>query len=123
MAAISDAEWVFLDLLWKHKELTITQMEQMLKEDRGWSKHAIISFLKKMESKGLVQYRMAGKAKAFYTPLKQEEVRKKESIGFLEKVFQGKLGLMVSSLVEETCLEEEEIDELMSILEQKREEQ
>ncbi|MCM1158399.1 MAG: BlaI/MecI/CopY family transcriptional regulator [Bacteroidales bacterium] len=122
MANISDAEWVFMDLLWEHEELTITQMEQLLKEGKGWSKHAIISFLKKMEAKGLVQYRMVGKAKSFFTTLEQDEVRKRESIGFLDKVFRGKLGLMVSSLVEEDCLEKEEIDELMAILEQKREE-
>ncbi|MGN0153403.1 MAG: BlaI/MecI/CopY family transcriptional regulator [Lachnospiraceae bacterium] len=120
MAHISDAEWIFLDLLWTHGELTIAQMEKLLKEEKGWSKHAIISFLKKMEAKNLVAYRIEGKAKVFYTTLEKEETRKEESVGFLDKVFHGKLGLMVSSLVEEDCLEDSEIEELMEILEKKR---
>lgn len=122
MAHISDAEWVFMELLWEHGELSITQMEKLLKEKQGWSKHAIISFLKKMESKGLVQYRVDGKAKIFYTTLEREQTKREESVGFLDKVFHGKLGLMVSSLVNDDCLDDEEITELMNILEQKRKE-
>ncbi len=120
MADISDAEWVFLELLWQYGELTITQMEKLLKDKQGWSKHAIISFLKKMDSKGLVMYRVDGKAKVYYKELKREDVKRKETEGFLNKVFHGRVGLMLSALVDEDCLEDEEIDELMKILEQKR---
>ena len=120
MAHISDAEWVFLELLWQYGELTITQVEKLLRDKQGWSKHAIISFLKKMDSKGLVMYRVDGKAKVFYTELKPENVKRKETEGFLNKVFHGRVGLMLSALVDEDCLEDEEIDELMKILEQKR---
>lgn len=122
MSHISDAEWVFLELLWEHGELTITQMERLLKDRQGWSKHAIISFLKKMESKGLVMYWVDGKAKVFYTEQKPEDVKRKETEGFLNKVFHGRVGLMLSALVDEDCLENEEIDELMQILEEKRKE-
>ena len=120
MAHISDAEWIFMELLWEHGELTITQMEKLLKEEKDWSKHAIISFLKKMLAKGLVEYRMEGKAKVFYTKLEKAETKRKETESFLAKVFHGNPGLLVSSLVEESRLEEDEIDELMEILERKR---
>lgn len=122
MAHISDAEWIFMELLWEHGELTISQMEKLLKEEKDWSKHAIISFLKKMLAKGLVEYRMEGKAKVFYTKLEKAETKRKETENFLAKVFHGNPGLLVSSLVEEDRLEEEEIDELMEILERKRRE-
>ncbi len=120
MAHITDAEWVFLDLLWTKGELTITQMEKVLKDEKGWSKHAIISFLKKMETKELVQYRIDGKAKVYFTTLEKDEIKRQESVSFLDKVFHGKMGLMVSSLVQEDCLDDEEIDELLKILEDKR---
>lgn len=120
MAHISDAEWIFLELLWENGELTIAQMEKLLKDKQGWSKHAIISFLKRMESKGLVNYRVDGKAKVFSTELKPEDVKRKEAAGFLDKVFHGRIGLMLSAMVDESSLEDEEIDELVKILEQKR---
>lgn len=120
MAHISDAEWVFMELLWEYGELTIAQMEKLLKDERNWSKHAIISFLKKMEAKGLICFRMDGKTKVFHTELDKGQVKREASVGFLDKVFHGRLGLMVSSLVEDDCLEEEEIEELMQLLEKKR---
>lgn len=120
MANISDAEWIFLELLWEEGQLTIAQMEKLLKEKKGWSKHAIISFLKKMESKGLVKYHTVGKAKVYYTELSRDAVKREESVSFLDKVFHGKMGLMVSSLVEDDCLDDQEIEELMDILKRKR---
>lgn len=120
MAHISDAEWVFLNLLWTYGKLTIAQMEKLLKDSKHWSKHAIISFLKKMESKGLVSYQVEGRAKVFYTTLEREETRRKETVGFMDKVFHGKPGLMISSLVEEEELQPEEIDKLIELLEEKR---
>ncbi len=120
MANISDAEWVFLELLWEHRELTIAQMEKLLKEKHGWSKHAIISFLKKMEGKDLVEYRIEGKARVYSAKPKMGDVKRKETQGFLDKVFHGRIGLLLSALVDEKSLEDEEIDELVRILEEKK---
>ncbi|MGN0495712.1 MAG: BlaI/MecI/CopY family transcriptional regulator [Lachnospiraceae bacterium] len=120
MARISDAEWILLDLLWKHGELTITQMVKLLEETKGWSKHAIISFLNKMETKHLVCCHQETRAKVYSAAVEREETVVNESVSFIDKVFHGKLGLMVSNLVENDKLNENEIDELMSILEEKK---
>lgn len=120
MARISDAEWVLLDLLWKHGELTITQMVKLLENTKGWSKHAIISFLNKMESKQLVYCHHGDRAKVYSAAVEREETAVSESVSFIDKVFHGKLGLMVSNLVENDKLNDDEIDELMSILEEKK---
>ncbi|MGN0437234.1 MAG: BlaI/MecI/CopY family transcriptional regulator [Lachnospiraceae bacterium] len=120
MARISDAEWVLLDLLWKHGELTITQMVKLLENTKGWSKHAIISFLNKMESKQLVYCHQGDRAKVYSAAVEREETAVSESVSFIDKVFHGKLGLMVSNLVENDKLNDDEIDELMSILEEKK---
>lgn len=120
MARISDAEWVLLDLLWKYGELTITQMVNLLAETKGWSKHAIISFLNKMESKNLVCCHQEGRAKHYSAAIEREETVISESVSFIDKVFHGKLGLMVSNLVENDKLKDEEIDELLRILEERK---
>lgn len=120
MARISDAEWILLDLLWRYGELTITQMVRLLEETKGWSKHAIISFLNKMESKQLVNCRQGSRAKVYSAAVEREETVVSESVSFIDKVFHGNLGLMVSNLVENDKLNEQDIDELLSILEEKK---
>lgn len=120
MARISDAEWILLDLLWTHGQLTITQMVKLLQETKGWTKHAIISFLNKMETKHLVHCQQEGRAKVYTAAIDRKETSVSESISFIDKVFHGKTGLMVSNLVEDNKLSDDEIDELMNILEQKK---
>lgn len=120
MSKISDAEWVLLDLLWTHGTLTITQMVELLSSTKGWSKHAIISFLNKMEKKGLVSYDTDGRAKLYTATIDRSETIVSESVSFLDKVFHGNMGVMVSNLVDNKKLSNEEIDELMDILSQKK---
>lgn len=120
MARISDAEWILLELLWEHGELTITQIVRLLADSKGWSKHAVISFLNKMETKHLAACRTEGRAKVYRAAIDKKETELTESVSFIDKVFHGRTGLMVSNLVESDRLTENEIDELMDILTKKK---
>lgn len=121
MANISDAEWVLLDLLWTKGPLTITQIVKLLEASKHWSKHAVISFLNKMEVKGLVNSHTEGRAKVYSPLIDKTDTVVKESVSFIDKVFHGSMGVMVSNLVEQDKISDEEIDELMDILSRKKE--
>ncbi len=121
MANISDAEWILLDLLWTKGPLTIMQMVKSLEESKHWSKHAVISFLNKMETKGLVTSHTEGRAKVYVPLIDQTDTVVRESVSFIDKVFHGRMGVMVSNLVEQDKISDEEIDELMDILSRKKE--
>lgn len=114
---ITEAEQKILNLLWEESSLSTMQIIEKLEDETGWSKHAVISFLKRMETKGLVAYEERGRAK-YYTPLvKKEDVASKERKSFLQNFYHGKLGLMVSAMVEENSLSPNDIDDLREILE------
>lgn len=114
---ITEAEQKILNLLWEENSLSTMQITEKLEDETGWSKHAVISFLKRMETKGLVTYEEKSRAK-YYTPLvKKEDVASKERKSFLQNFYHGKLGLMVSAMVEENSLSPNDIDDLREILE------
>ena len=115
---ISNSEWEILEKLWDNGEMTIAQLEAAFKDTTGWSRHAIISFHKKMEAKNLVAYEEIGRAKHYRAVPEKETTVKAESEAFLNRVFDGKIGLMVSSLVDDH-LSDEEADELIRLLEKK----
>lgn len=121
MANISDAEWILLDLLWTKGPLTIMQIVKLLEESKHWSKHAVISFLNKMETKGLVASHTEGRAKVYAPLIDRTDTVVRESVSFIDKVFHGRMGVMVSNLVEQDKISDEEIDELMDILSRKKE--
>ncbi|MCD7863245.1 MAG: BlaI/MecI/CopY family transcriptional regulator [Lachnospiraceae bacterium] len=116
MNHITDSEQKILKLLWEEGTLSTMQIVERLEEETGWSKHAVISFLKRMEAKGFVTYETQGRAK-YYTPVpSQELVARQERDSVLRKFYHGKLGLMVSSMAEENSLTQEDIQDLRKLL-------
>ena len=114
---ITEAEQKILNLLWEEGCLSTMQIAERLGSETGWSKHAVISFLKRMETKGLVSHEERGRAK-YYMPLVQREmVASEERNSFLKKFYHGRLGLMVSAMAEENSLTQNDIQDLRALLE------
>lgn len=116
MVSLSDGEWKIMQLLWQAEPRTITQLTAQLKEDTGWGKHTVITMLGRMESKGAVRYEDGGRAKQFYPVVMREEVSVGETKGFLNKVYNGSLSMMVNAMVTQKALTQDEIAELYNIL-------
>lgn len=119
---LSDAEWKIMRLLW-HKPHTITQLVSALREDTGWSKSTVITMLGRMEQKGAVSYREGARARLYHALCSREEAAAEETASFLERVYQGSVGLLVSTLVDRHALSQEEVEELYAILKKAEEEQ
>ena len=119
---LSDGEWKLMNRLWEKGRLTITQLTAALKEETGWGKHTVISMLSRLEAKGAVGHDETTQAKRYFPLLEKEEAAQEETGRFLERVYGGRLGLMMSAMVDSRALTEEDIDELTAILESTKEE-
>lgn len=120
---LSDGEWKIMQLLWQESPQTLTQITKALESDTGWTKHTVISYLKRMEEKGAVRYQTEGRAKQFYPSIEERDAELQETRQFLDKVFQGKLGLLLHTMVQQQSLSDEEVRELQEILDQAKERQ
>ena len=58
---ITKSEQKLLHLLWREGPMSVMQITGQLEQETGWSKQAVISFLKRMEAKGLVTYEQKGR--------------------------------------------------------------
>lgn len=121
MTKISDAEWKIMNVLWDEQPRTMTQITKELAEDTGWTKHTVMTYLKRLEKKELVHYEEGAKAKLYYANVERQTAVVEEKKNFLDKVFRGNVGLMMSSLLEQDDIPPEEIDVLIELLEKKRE--
>ncbi len=96
--------------------MSVMQITGQLEQETGWSKQAVISFLKRMEAKGLVTYEQKGRTR-YYLPIHSEEaVAKRERSTFLQNFYHGRLGLMISAMVQENALSQEDIQEIRKVL-------
>lgn len=115
---LSDAEWKIMNLLWGQAPRTMMQITNTLKAETGWTKHTVMSFLKRMEEKGALHYEEGEKAKLYYPDLEREEAVLQETEDFLDRVFQGRMWMMLNTMVQQRALSREEVAELHKILEQ-----
>ena len=117
---LSNGEWTLMKALWTAAPLTITQLVAAMKDTTGWDKHTIIPMLNRMEKKGAVRHESNGRAKLFFPVLAREDAVKQETSYFLEKVFDGHVGVMLNAMVDNHRLTSEELEELTALLKKAR---
>ena len=113
---LTHSEWYVMDCLWQHSPSTVMEMVSALSEKVGWAKSTTITTLRRMENKGLVTVEVRGRTKYYAPALEREQAVRRETRSFLDRVYQGSVGLMVSSMAQEKTLSQEEIDALYAIL-------
>lgn len=116
MVQLSNYEWKIMNLIWEEEPRTITQLTKALTDETGWSKHTVITYLKRLEAKGAVRYEEGERAKLFFADISRKEAQLQEIDSFLNKAFSGSLGLMVKTMIKDEKLSEEEIEELEDML-------
>ncbi len=113
---LTGGEWNVLSCLWEESPQTLMQLVAKLSARVGWAKSTTITTLRRMEGKGLVRCEVTAKGRS-YTPLVAREMATQaETRSFLDRVYHGSVGLMLSAMAERQELSEAEIDELRAIL-------
>ena len=116
MVRISDSEWKIMSLLWDDEPRTMTQITKALFEETGWSKHTVITLLKRLEAKGFLHHEDGGRAKLFYSDVSRNEAVMEEKKNFLNKVFKGQAGLLVANMIEQGDFSSADIEMLKDLL-------
>ena len=113
---LADSEWKLADCLWKNGSMTITELTRELGPVNGWSKNTIITMLKRMVDKGAIAFDQGERAKIFRMTFDRTEAELEETNSFLDKVYKGNVGLMISNLIGSSQLSAEELEELRRII-------
>ena len=113
---LTNSEWYVLDCLWERPSMTVMELVSALGDRPGWAKSTTITTLRRMEDKGLVLCAVEGRTKHYTPAVRRDNAVRGETRSFLDKVYRGSVGLMMSALAEDQALSKAEIDELYEIL-------
>lgn len=116
MVKLADAEWNIMELLWNKGPLTTAEIIRLLEESVGWNRSTTMTLLRRMNEKGSIHFQMENKTKKYFPNFNKNEVELEETRSFLNRYFNGKIGVMVSNLISQEALSKEEIEELYNIL-------
>ena len=115
-AALTEAEWKIIRVLWEKSPLTMMEVTRALEAETGWTKHTVSTLLKRMQQKGTVRVGEEGGLKTYSPGVKKAKVAGEQTKTLLSRLFSGRASLLVSSLVEQGNITEEEIEEMLDIL-------
>lgn len=112
---ITDSEWKIMEILWENESLTQPEIMNLLCEN--WAKNTVHTFLTRLCRKEMVEVDKATQPHRYRALISREECVNQEQESFLDKIFGGSAGMLVSSFVKSGKLSKQEREELLQILE------
>lgn len=113
---LTASEWNILNCLWEESPRTVMQLSSELEKTVGWARSTTITILHRMEAKGLVRCEQAGRGKAYVPLVERDQAAIAETKSFLDRVYQGSVGMMMSAMSRQEGLSLEQIAQLRAIL-------
>lgn len=113
---ITDAEWKVMEFIWAHPYSTMGEIRESLEKTTGWNSSTIKTLVLRLVKKDVLQAEGSARNNKYSARVKEDECRRKETLNFLDRIYNGSVKMMVSNLVRDSKLSGEEIDELMSII-------
>ncbi len=111
---LSENDIEIMNIIWENNSATAAYIAEQLCDKKGWKKPTVYTLIDRLIKKGAIE-----KSEPDYTcrPLiSLEDVRKSETGGLLEKLYQGSAKLLVSGFIKEKRLSAEELEELRRLI-------
>ena len=115
---VSDREWTVLDALWSCKEAELGTLVEALQPQTGWNRNTVLTYLTRMEAKGLVVIEKDRNPHTYRAALDREACRATERRSFLNRVYGGSRGDLIAAFLREEPISREEVRELKQLLDE-----
>ena len=118
MLKLSEREWLVLGALWEAGGCSLGELTQALHEETGWNRNTVLTYLTRMEAKGLVAIEKAGYPRRYRAALSREDCRAQARDSFLRQVYRGSTGDLVAAFLKEKPISPEERAALRRLLDE-----
>lgn len=106
-------------IFWEHGNLLVKEVLEYCPEPKPHV-NTVSTVIRVLEKKGYIGHEKEGGSFRYHTLLEKDLYRKSTLLNMLKNYFNNSLKSMVSALVEEKELSEEEIKECIDIIEKKK---
>jgi predicted transcriptional regulator len=112
--SFTDRELDVMAVLWERGSATVTEVRERLQDDLAYT--TVLTVLRTLEEKGHVAHRGDGKAHRYF-PLVERRVAGRSALArLIETVFNGSPELLLTQLVTERELSEEQLKRLRRLM-------
>lgn len=113
---LSDREWTVLNALWETGGAELGVLVNELYDNTGWSRNTVLTYLTRMEAKGLVRIDKDTYPHIYHAILDRESCQQHERQSFLHRVYSGSAGDLIAAFLKEEPISPKERERLRKIL-------
>lgn len=111
---VYDAEYKFMDIVWRHSPVKSSTLVELAREQLGWKKSTTYTVIRRLCDRGILENKDA----MVYALVEREQVLRSESEEHINKFYDGSLKLFFSTFLKKEKLTADEIYELKKIIEE-----
>lgn len=116
MSKLSEREWIVLRALWHTGGTELGALVDALRPATNWNRNTVLTYLTRMEAKGLVRIDKDVSPHLYYAALNQETCQSVERKSFLHRVYQGCTGDLITAFLKENTISKDERNKLRQLL-------
>lgn len=113
---LSEREWTVLNALWETGGAELGTLVNVLFSQTEWNRNTVLTYLTRMENKGLVRIDKETSPHIYYAVLDRESCQQKERQSFLNRVYSGSAGELIAAFLKEEPISQAERERLRKIL-------
>ncbi len=117
---LGDLQLRIMKILWLRAEAAVAEVHHALSGDGDWAYTTIATMLRKMEARGLVRHRLHERKFLYRPAVQAEEVTRKISAHFIERLFEGSLADMMAHLLTTRQISRQELARLEALIAERK---
>lgn len=113
---ISESELVLMNIIWKNEGEALYSiiMEELEKDNNEWKNNTVLTLLSRLVEKEFLKVKKIGRRNEYIATISEAEYQGMQTQSFLDKVYGGNVKNLVSTLLRQDILSEEELKEIES---------
>jgi BlaI family transcriptional regulator, penicillinase repressor len=115
--SLSNREAEIMAVLWEQGASTVTEVKDQLSDPLAYT--TVLTILRNLESKDYVGHEPDGRAHRYFPRIRQQAARKSAIRHLASKLFQGSADLLLTQLVADRKLSDDQVRRIRDILDEK----
>ena len=115
--SLSNREAEIMAVLWEQGAATVTEVKDKLSDPLAYT--TVLTILRNLEAKEYVGHEPEGRAHRYFPRVRQQAARKSAIRHLASKLFQGSADLLLTQLVADRKLSDDQVRRIREILDEK----
>ena len=119
---ISESELVLMKIIWNNGGTALYShiMEELERDSNEWKKNTVLTLLSRLVEKGFLRTAKIGRRNEYKAVVAESEYQAAQTQNFLDRVYGGNVRGLVSTLLQQDILSEEEMKEIEAFWKKKK---